>query len=162
MNDQPSLDTTPDREMPTRRLPHQTRARLLLYIRFGAVLTTLFLCWVFAGTSVQVFGPNATTFSGVLRGGSQGVFVCVPPSTLTYMHVVSETRIFDQRRSFIPTAARVTDLRRGQQLQVWQNCWPKVCTMFSSPPQEVVGLIIIENDGQTGALNCDWPRGLNP
>jgi hypothetical protein len=116
--------------------------------------------WSLNGVAVQVFDPNPTMFN------DQGVLVCASSRAwgirdgkvvLTHMHILPETRILDQRTSFIPTSARISDLRVGQRLRVWTRGG----ALFSYPLQVYAERLVIEDDGQPTALDCEW-RGLEP
>jgi hypothetical protein len=117
--------------------------------------------WSFGGDSVQVLDTSAAFLNG------QGVLVCtssrawgVPDgskSEVSYMHLLPETTILDQRTSFLPTPARSSDLRPGQNLRVWIQGG----ALFSYPSQVSAERIVIEDNGQSAALSCQW-RGLAP
>jgi hypothetical protein len=116
--------------------------------------------WSLGGVSVQVFDPNPTMFN------DQGVLVCSSSlawgildgrSILSFVHIQPETLILDQRTSFSPRPARTTDLRPGQRLRVWIRGG----ALFSYPLQVYAERLVIEDDGQPTALDCEW-RGLTP
>jgi hypothetical protein len=115
--------------------------------------------WSLGGVSVQVFDSATTLFD------SQGILVCAPggawgipqasKADLSYLRIVPTTRILDQRTSFSPRPARGTDLHQGQRLRVWTSG----SALFSYPVQVSAERVVIEDDGQPTALDCQW-RGL--
>ena len=117
--------------------------------------------WSLGGVSVQVFDPRPTIYN------RQGVLACsssrawgVPEGgkvELSFMHILPETIILDQRTSFIPTPATTTELRTGQRVRVWIRGG----ALFSYPSQVYAERLVIEDDGQPTALDCQW-RGLVP
>jgi hypothetical protein len=87
---------------------------LLIILGALAVANSRAGFWSLNGVSVQVFDPNPTMFN------DPSVLVCASSwawgiregkVVLTEMHIEPETRFLDQRTSFIPKSAHITDLR---------------------------------------------------
>jgi len=149
------------------RQPARKRHLLIgsIFVALGALVLASVItgAWPIGGVPVQVFDPNSTLFPS--QATLQGVLVCAPSgiwgnarqtADLSYLHIVPETSILDQRSQIIPATASRTELRRGQRLRVWATS-----PLFSYPAQVTVKRLIIENNGQGEPPDCQW-RGLGP